>query len=165
MSDMSDTTLRDVETTGLYFHIGNSGFSFQVDDNGQGPELVIRGSVFGHQMLRAQMFTTREGIMALSGFLLRQSARRFSEPYCHATKAPEPLRGAPLPEGEPRTNDWYGIVLGRCQEMLLLAQKQLGETTFRWTLKELVRGCGYELGEKLSPDAPSHPIGTIPEKP
>jgi hypothetical protein len=159
---MSDNKPQD---EGLYFHIGNSDFTFMVEDNGQGPELIVCGSVFGHQMLRAQMYTTREGLLALSGFFLRQTHRRFSEPYIHATQAPEPLRGGKLPEGAPLPNDWYAIVLGRCLEMLLLARESLGDSTFRWTLNELVRGLGYALGEKIGPDAPDTPVGTLPEKP
>jgi hypothetical protein len=74
---------------GLYFHVGNSGFTFAVLDNGMGPEVEVSGSAFGHRMLHAQMLTTKEGLEALGRFFLEQSQRDFSAPYCHATEAPE----------------------------------------------------------------------------
>jgi hypothetical protein len=36
----------------LYFHINNGGVTFSVDDNGQGPELVVAASHFGHDTAR-----------------------------------------------------------------------------------------------------------------
>lgn len=83
--------MSDTKSSKLYFHISNSGFSFSVEDNGSGPELVVFESVFGHRMLESRMMTTREGLMALGSFLSAQGARTFSEPYCHATSQPELL--------------------------------------------------------------------------
>lgn len=76
----------------LYFHIGNSGFSVSIEDNGNGPEFIFEGGAFGHQMVRSQMLTTKEGLRELGAFLVEQSAREFSAPYCHATEMPEPRR-------------------------------------------------------------------------
>lgn len=82
------------QPNGLYFHIGNSGVTFRVEDNGRGPELVVSGSVFGHQMLRSQMFTTTSGLAALGHFLVEQSRREFSAPYCNVAEEPTPARRA-----------------------------------------------------------------------
>lgn len=84
----TDTTPDAARPNGLYFHIGNSGFTFRVEDNGQGPELVVSGSVFGHRMLHTQMFTTASGLAALGSFLVEQSKREFSAPYCHVAEEP-----------------------------------------------------------------------------
>lgn len=82
--------MSDTKAARLYFHIGNSGFSVSIEDNGNGPEFIFEGGAFGHQMVRSQMLTTREGLRALGTFLVEQSAREFSAPYCHATEMPEP---------------------------------------------------------------------------
>lgn len=89
---MTDDTGADAaRPNGLYFHTGNSGYTFQVEDNGQGPELVVSGSVFGHRMLRSQMFTTASGLAALGAFLVEQSKRDFSAPYCLVAEEPTPV--------------------------------------------------------------------------
>jgi hypothetical protein len=81
----------EAKSDGLYFHIGNSGFTFAVEDHGVGPELIVSAGAFGHGILRSQMLTTKDGLLALGMFLVEQSQREFSAPYCCATEKPQRL--------------------------------------------------------------------------
>lgn len=68
----------------MYMHIGNSGVTLSVCDEGFGPKLVLRQSTFGSSKSEVSVLTTKECIRAAAILLYKASFHDFSDEYCHA---------------------------------------------------------------------------------
>jgi hypothetical protein len=73
----------------IYFHINNGGVTFDVEDNGNGPEIVVSATHFGHETARTKVAVTQRGLVELAAFFSRQAVRKFSDEYCVAAKTLE----------------------------------------------------------------------------
>lgn len=88
---------REVATT--YLHVGNSGLTVKVVDQGWGPTFVVESSSFGNLNNSSRTHTTVEGLRAIRDMLDRAIAYGededrggYSEQYCHAAEAPQDKR-------------------------------------------------------------------------
>lgn len=71
----------------VYLHVGNSGTTFKVIDEGYGPTVVVSTGAFGNINHEFKLYTTREGLAQLSELFGKAALEEgYSEPYCHAAR-------------------------------------------------------------------------------
>lgn len=73
-----------------YFHIGNSGVTFRLVDNGYGPKLQIESGAFGNIHVKQDILLAKDALHALADSMSDAVHFKFTEDYCHAAE----------PEGE-----------------------------------------------------------------
>lgn len=79
----------------VYWHVGNSGVTFEVVDEGHGPTLVVRSGAFGNLKSTFEARTDEYSMRLLGLMLLNAASRRYSEIYCHPAHVELPRkRGA-----------------------------------------------------------------------
>ncbi len=75
-----------------YLHVGNSGLTVKVVDEGYGPTLVFESRSFGNLVATHRTHTTVAGLRAVFDVLARAIAHDgYSGPYCHAARAAREL--------------------------------------------------------------------------
>lgn len=75
----------------VYFHICNSGVSFQVVDEGFGPTIIVSGHSFGNMDSSLKLHTDMDSLKILGEMFLAASKHKgFSEEYCHSASARPP---------------------------------------------------------------------------
>lgn len=74
----------------VYFHISNSGVTFQVIDEGYGPTIVVRGGSFGNMNNSFKLHTDADSLKILGEmFIAAAKHGNFSEEYvCKASARP-----------------------------------------------------------------------------
>lgn len=73
--------------TSIYFHIGNGGVKFSVNDTSCGPCVTVEASHFGHPTAKTGVYITQQGLQALANFFGEQALRKFdNQPYCCAAR-------------------------------------------------------------------------------
>lgn len=74
-----------IKIAGVNFDISNSGVSFTVQDEGNGPTIKIRSSAFGNLQNEVIVFTNSYGLKLLGKMFLEASKYdSFTDDYCHA---------------------------------------------------------------------------------
>lgn len=68
----------------LYFHINNGGVTLAIEDNGDGPVLVLKANHFGHLVGRVSVGIRREDIQEVSDMLHVAAGMTFSPDSCVA---------------------------------------------------------------------------------
>lgn len=68
----------------VYLHVGNSGATIEVGDEGHGPTLQISTGAFGNLNHQLKIHTTKEGLLELAILFAKAADAMYSEPYCHA---------------------------------------------------------------------------------
>lgn len=74
------TKPKEEPTKDIYFHTGNGGITFNVDDS-CGPTINMWARSHGHQFGRLRLHTTKEGIRLLGEFFIEAAkSQHFAEP-------------------------------------------------------------------------------------
>jgi hypothetical protein len=76
-----------------YLHIGNSGATFSVIDEGYGPTIKVRTSSFGNMQNEFRLHVQKSNLVELGKMFLAASGYTFSQDYCNATEPTAHLRG------------------------------------------------------------------------
>jgi hypothetical protein len=75
------------EISSAYLHIGNSGVTFSVIDEGFGPCILIKSSTFGNNVIEQRVQVTTNELKVLAKlFDYASNKEGYSEPYCHAAR-------------------------------------------------------------------------------
>lgn len=77
------------EITSAYLHIGNSGVTFSVIDEGFGPCIVIKSSSFGTNVIEQKIHVSKHELAVLSSLFDFASNKDYSEVYCNAARVTE----------------------------------------------------------------------------
>ena len=78
--------MHEIEKT--YFHIGNSGVTIKIIDDGFGPELCIKSGAFGNIENTFNVKLTPEDLIELTLMLASAAQKQcYSEVYCHAAQS------------------------------------------------------------------------------
>jgi len=72
----------------VYWHVGNSGVTFKVIDEGYGPTLEIESSAFGNLVQKSKFYTDIKSLDALIRLLEQAKTKTYSEPYCCPASIP-----------------------------------------------------------------------------
>lgn len=107
---------KPLEVAGVYLHVGNSGATFSVRDEGCGPVVRVESSSFGNLNLDFRVATDCAGLRALRDMLDKALAvQDYSPDYVHVAEYSDP-NTPPLGEagstGEEAGNDWGGPLYG-----------------------------------------------------
>lgn len=78
----------------VYWHVGNSGVTFEVVDSGNGPTLIVKSGSFGNLNQTFEVHTTGASLAQLGIALIRASFERYSDEYVHSAV----LRGRKEPQ-------------------------------------------------------------------
>ena len=68
----------------VYLHVGNSGATLKVIDDGNGPEIHIETSSFGNLNQTTKIKTTRAALEQVEELFAIAKQQSFSPDYCHA---------------------------------------------------------------------------------
>lgn len=82
----ADRRENPVEFGEVYLHIGNSGFTFRLNDEGFGPSIHINAGAFGHTMGDMKIHTNRESLEALRDLIEDALTQEFSPTYCEPAR-------------------------------------------------------------------------------
>lgn len=74
------------EVASAYFHIGNSGVTFSVVDEGFGPCIRISSSAFGNNQIKQDVLVTKNELLALAEMFAYACTKNYSEEYCHPAR-------------------------------------------------------------------------------
>jgi hypothetical protein len=77
------TEVEATEVGSVYAHIGNSGVTFSVVDEGHGPQINIRSSTFGNNEIVQKVMAD------LAALFAKAAEHEFSEEYCNAGYNPD----------------------------------------------------------------------------
>lgn len=77
------------ELAEVYLHIGNSGATFKVVDEGKGPQLELTSSAFGNLENKFTLMTDTDGLKAIRDAIDQSLLHQFSEEYCHKARVLE----------------------------------------------------------------------------
>jgi hypothetical protein len=83
MWEMSNS---DKKYSGLYFHVGNSGLTVDVIDEGFGPTLSVSTGAFGNLQLELKTYLEPECLQQLSDYFGEAAKKTYSKTYGHAAK-------------------------------------------------------------------------------
>jgi hypothetical protein len=72
----------------VYFHISNGGVTLAVEDNGNGPCLVMKAAFFGQGVRRVAVMTDRAGLEAARAMLDKAMGEQYSPTFTMAGRAP-----------------------------------------------------------------------------
>lgn len=72
----------------LYFHINNGGVTLAVEDNGDGPCIVLKSSHFGHQTGRVSVNIKRAALGRVASMFTDAAAMEYSPDSCVAAELP-----------------------------------------------------------------------------
>lgn len=131
-----------------YLHIGNSGATFTVIDDGYGPTIKVSSSSFGNMSNEFRLHVKKSNLVELGKMFLAASGYAFSKEYCNATEESQHCRG--LYYGE---ENWHVMKDGKYLRLWLLVEDANGQVsaTFGTHIKEAVeivkdwcRGNGQE---------------------
>jgi len=69
----------------VYCHVGNSGATFSVIDDGFGPTILVTSASFGNLQTSFKLLTDRESMKAIGEMLINAATRSedYSADYCH----------------------------------------------------------------------------------
>lgn len=76
----------------VYWHVGNSGVTFEVVDQGQGATFVAKSGSFGNLLTTFEAHTDEYSLRMLGLMLLHAAEGRFSETYCNPALASPPRK-------------------------------------------------------------------------
>jgi hypothetical protein len=80
--------MADVLVAETYLHVGNSGLTVKVVDQGFGPTFVVESSSFGNLVLSHSTMTTVDGLRSIRDMLnVAIDHGNYSDVYSHAAKA------------------------------------------------------------------------------
>lgn len=65
----------------VYFHISNSGVTFQVVDEGWGPTIIVSGSSFGNMNSQLKLHVDNKGLAQLSKLFAKAAEVDYSKDY------------------------------------------------------------------------------------
>lgn len=74
------------EVASVYLHIGNSGVTIGVIDEGWGPTIEISSSSFGNNNTNQKVHVHPEDLKVLSRMFEIASEKKYSQSYCHAAR-------------------------------------------------------------------------------
>lgn len=80
---------KPIEVFSMYCHVGNSGATFKMVDEGYGPTLIVKTSAFGNLQSTQKIFLDKNAVIALGGLFTEASNFKYSQNYCIAACARE----------------------------------------------------------------------------
>ncbi len=78
----------------VYLHVGNSGVTFQVVDEGQGPTIIISTSSFGNLNHECKVYATTEGLKKIGEMFLDAASQGYSGEYVYPAYVPRSEGGS-----------------------------------------------------------------------
>jgi hypothetical protein len=70
----------------IYLHVGNSGVTFKVQDEGHGPTIAINWGAFGNLNSELRIHTDKAALTRLGNMFLDAALKPYSEEYCHKAR-------------------------------------------------------------------------------
>lgn len=67
----------------LYLHVGNSGVTFEIVDEGHGPTVLIHWGSFGNLVSELKVMTDKDALTKLGNLFLDAALKEYSPVYCN----------------------------------------------------------------------------------